>query len=161
MLRRNKQRCVRGLVGPAVSPARQEKQSRALQIHNGDTVSQDRAGRGNKQNTRVSQTTCHEAFSRTGLTATTSSHPAPRWSRGHRSSTLKEEYDGGSGGEKPGGNVCMPSLRTVAQSWHVWSTVWSHSYINRMSYKQKKGNIHFYCNSVYLKNVAHVLQGHV
>lgn len=34
-------------------------------------------GRGNKQHTRVSQTTCHKAFSRTGLTGTPSSHPAP------------------------------------------------------------------------------------
>ena len=34
-------------------------------------------GRGNKQNTRVSQTTCHKAFSRTGLTGTPSSHPVP------------------------------------------------------------------------------------
>lgn len=34
-------------------------------------------GRGNKQNTRVSQTTCHKAFSRTGLTGTASSQPAP------------------------------------------------------------------------------------
>ncbi len=34
-------------------------------------------GRGNKQNTRVTQTTCHKAFSRTGLTGTPGSRPAP------------------------------------------------------------------------------------
>lgn len=51
------------------------KQSGALQVHNGNTVSEHRVGRGSKQNTRVSQTTCHEAFSRTGLTATPGPHP--------------------------------------------------------------------------------------
>lgn len=57
------------------SPVHGAKQSGALQVHNGNTVSKHRVGRGSKQNTRVSQTTCHEAFSRTGLTATPGPHP--------------------------------------------------------------------------------------
>lgn len=40
----NKQRCVQALLGPTLAPMRRVKQSRALHVHNGDTVNKDRGG---------------------------------------------------------------------------------------------------------------------
>ena len=44
MLPQNEQRCGQALFGPTLAPMRRARQSRALQIHNGDTVSKDRGG---------------------------------------------------------------------------------------------------------------------
>lgn len=65
-----------------------------------ETLSAEQGRRAqNKQHTRVSQTTCHKAFSRTGLTGTPGPHPGPRVR--NRSSHLSRMTRGE--GEREGG----------------------------------------------------------
>lgn len=54
MLSETEQRCLQALFGPTPAPMRLARQSGALQIHNGDTVSEDRGGEGEQ--------TVHKSF---------------------------------------------------------------------------------------------------
>lgn len=107
-------------------------------------------GRGNKQNTRVSQTTCHKAFSRTGLTGTPSSHPAPGVRQG---SPLWCTVGADGVGERETGRTYQGLVTWhlhIADFWHLRSIVWGRVYVRCYCVIENM----FRNDSVYLKETG-------
>lgn len=97
----NKQRCVQALLGPTRAPTRRVKQSRALHVHNGDTVSKSRGGEPRTNSTQEfhKQPVIRHSAGRVWL-----GHPAHTlgqgWGRGHPTSACWDKNDTWGEGER-------------------------------------------------------------
>lgn len=101
----NKQKCVQALLGPTLAPTRRVKQSRALHVHNGDTVNKSRGG---EPRTNSTQEFHKQPVIRHSAGQVWLGHPAHTlgqgWGWGHPTSTYWGKNDtwgeGGWGGER-------------------------------------------------------------